>query len=62
MSKQVLRDKSGKKIGEIKEESGKLVIRDASGRKKGTYDPKTNTTRDASGRKVATGNMLTTLL
>jgi len=62
VANQVLRDKTGKKIGEISELSGKLIIRDATGRKKGEFDPKTSVTRDASGQKVGTGNLLTTLL
>ena len=62
MSSQVLRDRNGNKIGEIKEEGSVLVIRDKNGNKKGSYDPKTNTTRDKNGNKVGTGNLLTTLL
>ena len=62
MANQVLRDSRGTKIGEIQETGGKLVIRDARGSKKVDYDPKTNTTRDARGTKVGTGNLLTTLL
>ena len=62
MSSQVLRDRSGIKIGEITQEGFLLVIRDKSGNKKGSYDPQTNTTRDASGNRVGTGNLLTTLL
>ena len=62
MANQVLRDKRGIKIGEIKEIGGKLVIRDARGIKKGEYNPKSNTTRNERGIKVGTGNLLTTLL
>ncbi|MCL2462289.1 MAG: hypothetical protein FWF44_06445 [Defluviitaleaceae bacterium] len=62
MANQVLKDKTGRKIGEISEFGGKFIIKDATGRKKGEYDPKTNTTKDSTGRKVGTGNMLTTLL
>jgi len=62
MSNQVLRDSRGAKIGEIMEFGGKFIIRDARGAKKGDYDPKTNITRDDSGAKVGTGNLLTTLL
>jgi hypothetical protein len=40
-------------IGCIKEVSGgKLEGRNAGGRLKGTYDPRTNETRDASGRLI----------
>ena len=59
---QDLRDASGRLIGRIKEVIGKLEIRDASGRLKGRYDPHTNVTRDASGKKLGAGNLLTTLL
>lgn len=59
---QVLRDKQGRKIGEIKDVSGKQIIYDAQGRKLGSFDPKTNTTHDSQGRKVGTGNLLTSLL
>ncbi len=61
MADQELRDKSNRLIGEIKQlTNGKLEIRDASNRMKGTYDPKTNETRDAQNRTVGKGNLLTT--
>jgi len=60
---QVLRDKSNRLLGKIRElSSGKFEIRDASNRLKGNYDPKTNTTRDSSNRLVGKGNLLATLL
>ena len=62
MANQILRDKMGRKIGEIQETNGKFVIRNANGSKKGEFDPKTNTTRDASGKKIGSGNLLITLL
>jgi hypothetical protein len=62
MANQVLKDKRGIRIGEISERSGKFIIRDAKGIKKGEFDPKTNVTRNAMGQKVGTGNLLTTLL
>jgi len=63
MPTQDLRDRSGRLIGRIEIKSdGKQEIRDASGRLKGHYDPKSNQTRDSSGRLVGTGNLLTTLL
>lgn len=62
MANQVLRDKRGVKMGEIKEVGGKLVIRDARGVKKGEYDPKTNITRNERGVKIGNGNLLVTLL
>lgn len=58
-----LRDKTGKLIGRIHTLSNnKLEIRNASGRKLGTYDPGTNQTRDHTGRLVGKGNLLTMLL
>ena len=57
---QVLRDKQGRKIGEIQDQGSKQIIRDAQGRKLGEFDGKV--TRDAQGRKVGEGNLLTSLL
>ena len=60
---QELRDNMGRIIGKIRTTgSGKQEIRDNKGRLKGTYDPKSNTTRDHMGRLVGTGNLLTSLL
>jgi len=57
-----LKDAHGKKLGTIKQEYGKDVLRNAWGKKLGVYDAQSNTTKDASGRKVGTGNILTSLL
>lgn len=63
MANQILRDSMGKKIGEIiTDSSGKQTIRDVHGKKQGEYDPKYNTTRDALGRKIGTGNLLASLI
>lgn len=63
MADQVLKDKQGRKIATISTASnGVQTINDPQGRKKGTFDPKSNTTKDAQGSKVGTGNLLTTLL
>ncbi|MCH5321785.1 MAG: hypothetical protein J1E36_08460 [Eubacterium sp.] len=62
MADQVLRDKMGRIIGRITESQGKLQISDHYGRYKGSYDPKSNSTYDHLGRRVGTGNLLTTLL
>ena len=62
MATQELRDKSGRLLGKIKESGNKLELRDASGRLKGTYNPRSNETRNSSGRLVGKGNMLTALL
>ncbi len=63
MSTQTLKDSSYRTIGYIETKSdGTQVIKDSSYRVKGYYDPKTNTTKDSSYRKVGEGNLLTTLL
>lgn len=63
MVDQELRDKNSRLLGKIKTRSdGKLELRDANNFFKGTYDPKTNDTRDANSKFIAKGNMLTTLL
>jgi hypothetical protein len=62
MENQILRDKNGNRIGEIKTEGSYIVIRDKNGNKLGHYDAKSNTTRDKNGNKVGSGNLLTSLL
>jgi hypothetical protein len=63
MQNEVLRDRDGRRIGEIENSSnGTLILRDASGRRLGEYDPRQNVTRDVSGRRVGEGNLLTMLL
>lgn len=63
MADQVLKNKKGLRIGTISTaRNGVQTIKDASGLKKGTYDPKSNITKNASGNKVGTGNLLTSLL
>ena len=62
MATQVLKDKIGNKIGEIREANGKFAIYDKIGNKRGEYDPKTNVTKDKIGNKVGSGNLLTSLL
>ena len=63
MSDQELRDPHGKLLGKIRSaSSGKLEGRDATGRLKGSYDPKSDTTRDATGKLVGKGNLLSMLV
>ena len=63
MADQVLRDKVGRTLGTIKTHpDGKLELKNKEGYTKGFYNPKKNETTDKEGRKVAGGNMLTTLL
>jgi len=57
-----LRDKRGRLLGRIKEVSGKLELRDQRGRILGRYDPHTNITRDSTGKRIGTGNLLASLL
>jgi hypothetical protein len=61
--REVIRDTSGQKIGEIREiSSGRLEARDRHGRLVGRYDPRSNITRDRNGRLMTRGNTLTGLL
>ena len=63
MSVQTLKDKRGFTLGKISSASnGVQTIKDKKGFKKGTYDPKTDKTKDARGFRVGSGNLLTTLL
>ena len=63
MADQQIKDRGGRLVGIIKTlPNGRQEIRDPSGRSLGTYDPKTNKTKDSTGRLVATGNVLTALL
>lgn len=63
MAAQVLKDRSGNKIGSIEVRSDGIEIgRDRSGNKKGEYDPKRNITKDKNGNKVGEGNLLSTLI
>lgn len=63
MADQQLRDNMNRLIGTIKTRlDGRMEIWDDMNRMKGTYDPKTNETRDDMNRSVGTGNLLATLL
>lgn len=63
MADQILKDARGLTIGRIATASnGVQTIKDARGLKKGTYDPRTNKTKDARGSTVGSGNLLATLL
>lgn len=57
---QVLRNKHGIKIGKIETFGDKKTIRDRFGKKLGEFDGKV--TRDAQGRLVGSGDLLTSLL
>lgn len=59
---QVLRDSNGRVFGRISTSAdGVQSLRDARGAPQGTYDPKTNKTRDARGVVVGDGNLLAAL-
>ena len=63
MADQQLRDNKNRLIGTIKTRSdGKLEIRDEKNSLKGSYDPKSNNTRDHTNRLVGKGNLLATLI
>jgi cytochrome c1 len=63
MSRETLKDRNYRIIGYIETDSqGKQKILDPQYRPRGTFDPKTNKTTDASYRVVGSGNLLTTLL
>ena len=63
MTSQTIRDKRGAILGTITVKfDGIHELRNHSGTIKGTYNPKTNETRDSSGRIVAKGSMLAGLL
>ena len=63
MAEQVLKDKQRRMIAKKSTaNNGIPTITDPQGRTKGSYDPRTNKTRDPRGRIVGTGNLLTTLL
>lgn len=62
MATQILKDKYGSKIGEIRDNGSVQTIHDKYGSKLGEYRPSTNTTHDKYGSKIGSGNLLTSLL
>ena len=62
MASQVLKDKNGNRIGEIKDNGNVQTIHDKNGNRLGEYKLSTNTTHDRNGNKIGTGNLLVTLL
>jgi hypothetical protein len=63
MADQQIRDNMNRLMATVKTLStGKQEIRDAQNRMLGTYDPRTNETRDAMNRLVAKGNVLSSLI
>lgn len=62
-NRQTLKDARFRVIGYIDTDAdGQQVLSDAQFRSLGSYDPKTNTTKDAQFRRIGQGNLLTTLL
>ncbi len=57
---EVLKDRVGCKIGEIKDEGSDRVVYDRSGRRLGHYDG--TYTYDRLGRRFGTGNLLAVFL
>lgn len=57
-----VKDADGRKIGYIEDRDGQLTIRDASHKRVGYYDKHSDTTRDASNRRIAHGNVIGILL
>jgi hypothetical protein len=63
MAEQHIRDKNHRLLATIKTlPSGKQEIRDPAFHLLGTFDPKSNETRDANFRLVAKGNVLSSLI
>ena len=60
MDREILRDRLGHKIGEIRVKGNRDVIYDHLGHKLGYYDGKY--TYDRLGHKIGSGNLLTMLL
>ncbi len=61
---EVLRDHRGTIVGRIEHQrrTGKLVARDAQGVVVGSYDTRSDVTRDAHGWMVGRGNLLGVLI
>ena len=59
---EVLRDKSGNRVGEIQTRGSKQILRDKDGTRLCEYDAQTNRTTDKHGNLVGTGNLLVRLL
>ena len=58
----ILKDKNFARLGEIKQIGSRQELRDKNNRLLGWYESSTNTTFDSSGRRIGTGNLLSSLL
>lgn len=62
MSENVIKDHMGRILGTVRTDSrGVQTLRDAVGQILGTYDPRTNKTRNSLGQIVGEGNLLSML-
>jgi hypothetical protein len=59
-----VRDHRGTIIGRLERQNltGRMIVRDRRGLVLGSYDPRSNETRDARGQLVGRGNLLSVLL
>ena len=58
-----IRDRTGRKIGSIETRSdGLKIARNKFGRKLGEYNEDINVTFDANGRRIGTGDQLSSLI
>ncbi len=63
MADQQIKDRNGRLLGTIKTlPNGRQEIRDRAGLFKGSYESRTDETKDRTGRLLGKGNQLTTLL
>jgi len=62
MSTEILKDRMGNVLGEIKQQGSDLVITDKYGNVKGTYNPGSNITYDTNGSTMGSGNLLSSLI
>ena len=62
MSDQILKDKNNTVIGKIRTVGGVMKIYNKHNTFLGSYDPKSNKTKNKNQTVIGTGNLLTTLL
>ncbi len=63
MASQMLRDRQGRRIGEIEVRSnGSMIGFDSRGMRVGEYNPRTNSTTDETGMRIGEGNLLSFLI
>jgi hypothetical protein len=63
MANEIIKDNLGRTLATISEDrKGVFTIKDGLGKLLGTYDPKTNITKNYLGQIIGTGNQLTRLI